>query len=133
MSFAEVKASDVDVVELVGGSCRIPIVRQTVKEMFGGVKDRSSTMNMDEAVARGCAMQCAILSPKFRVREFSVTDVQPFRVKLTWDAVGGSEGGSVTASSSFLRCFSLRRRRCLHFAENKTSSRRTISFPSPRS
>merc|ERR1712018_491564 len=45
-----------------------------------------TTLNADEAVSRGCALQCAILSPTFKVREFSVTDIQPFAIKLNWKA-----------------------------------------------
>ena len=59
--------------------------------MFG--KEPKTTMNQDEAVARGCAMQCAILSPSFRVREFSVKDSQPYRIKLAWGPIGLTEGG----------------------------------------
>ncbi|VDM84106.1 unnamed protein product [Strongylus vulgaris] len=40
----------------------------------------------------GAAMQCAILSPAFRVREFSIKDTQPYRIKITWSG-GASEGG----------------------------------------
>merc|ERR1719192_41791 len=47
------------------------------------------TLNADEAVSRGCALQCAILSPVFKVREFSVTDIQPYPIKLVWDNTGG--------------------------------------------
>ncbi len=43
----------------------------------------------------GCAMQCAILSPSFRVREFVVKDSQPFRIKLAWGSVGLTDGGYV--------------------------------------
>merc|ERR1711881_38035 len=46
----------------------------------------NTTLNADEAVSRGCALQCAILSPTFKVREFSVTDIQPFAIKLNWKA-----------------------------------------------
>merc|ERR1712004_278828 len=47
------------------------------------------TLNADEAVSRGCALMCAILSPTFKVREFSVTDIQPYPIKLVWDNQGG--------------------------------------------
>merc|ERR1712183_699328 len=47
--------------------------------------------NADEAVSRGCALQCAILSPTFKVREFSVVDIQPYPIKLVWDNHGGIE------------------------------------------
>ncbi|KHJ87295.1 DnaK family protein [Oesophagostomum dentatum] len=85
-----VKKEDVDAVEMVGGSSRIPIIRRIVNEVFG--MDPKTTMNQDEAVARGAAMQCAILSPAFRVREFSIKDTQPYRIKITWSG-GASEGG----------------------------------------
>ena len=52
-------------------------------------KTASTTLNADEAVSRGCALQCAILSPVFKVREFSVTDIQPYPIKLVWDNTGG--------------------------------------------
>ncbi|WKX99980.1 hypothetical protein Q1695_014673 [Nippostrongylus brasiliensis] len=85
-----VTKEDVDEIEMVGGSSRIPIIRRIVQEVFN--KDPKTTMNLDEAVARGAAMQCAILSPAFRVREFSIKDSQPYRVKITWSG-GASESG----------------------------------------
>lgn len=60
--------------EIVGGSSRIPAIKQLIEKVFH--KQPSSTLNQDEAVARGCALQCAMLSPAVRVRDFSVTDVQ---------------------------------------------------------
>ncbi|KAK5976164.1 Heat shock protein 4 [Trichostrongylus colubriformis] len=80
----------VDEIEMVGGSSRIPIIRRIVQEVFN--KDPKTTMNLDEATARGAAMQCAILSPAFRVREFSIKDSQPYRVKIIWSG-GASESG----------------------------------------
>lgn len=47
-------------------------------------KELSTTLNSDEAVARGCALQCAMLSPTFRVREFVVNDVISYPIVLTW-------------------------------------------------
>nr|CDJ94034.1 Heat shock protein 70 domain containing protein [Haemonchus contortus] len=85
-----VKKEDVDEIEMVGGSSRIPIIRRIVQDVFN--KDPRTTMNLDEAVARGAAMQCAILSPAFRVREFSIKDSQPYRIKITWSG-GASESG----------------------------------------
>lgn len=86
----DIKPEDIDEIEIVGGSSRIPMIRQIVKDIFG--KDPKTTMNQDEAVARGAAMQCAILSPTYRVREFSIKDLQPYRIRLSWndaDANGG--------------------------------------------
>ncbi|VDM85625.1 unnamed protein product, partial [Strongylus vulgaris] len=50
-----VKKEDIDSVEMVGGSSRIPIIRRIVQEVFG--KDPKTTMNQDEAVARGGASE----------------------------------------------------------------------------
>lgn len=73
---------DISAVELVGGSTRVPAIKTLIVEVFK--KEPSTTLNQDEAVARGCALQCAMLSPSFKVREFSVTDVQIYPVRLLW-------------------------------------------------
>ena len=73
----------------MGGSTRVPAVKQAVKHVFG--KEPSTTLNTDEAVARGCALQCAILSPTFRVRDFSITDVQPYPITLRWEGTSMDE------------------------------------------
>uniref|UniRef100_A0A8C1A8E8 Heat shock protein 4 like n=1 Tax=Cyprinus carpio carpio TaxID=630221 RepID=A0A8C1A8E8_CYPCA len=69
-------------IEVVGGATRIPAIKERISKFFG--KDISTTLNADEAVARGCALQCAILSPAFKVREFSITDAVPFPITLRW-------------------------------------------------
>ncbi|XP_065190061.1 heat shock 70 kDa protein 4-like [Sycon ciliatum] len=69
-------------VEVVGGSTRVPAVRDAIKRVFG--LELSTTLNQDEAVARGCALQCAMLSPTFKVREFKVEDVVSYPIRLTW-------------------------------------------------
>lgn len=81
---SEWKPEDIYSVEVVGGSTRIPVIKTTIEKIIGKVPN--TTLNADEAVSRGCALQCAILSPTFKVREFSVTDIQPFDIKLNWEA-----------------------------------------------
>ncbi|XP_005585649.1 heat shock protein 105 kDa isoform X1 [Macaca fascicularis] len=83
MAQTHLKVEDVSAVEIVGGATRIPAVKERIAKFFG--KDISTTLNADEAVARGCALQCAILSPAFKVREFSVTDAVPFPISLVWN------------------------------------------------
>ncbi|XP_007958256.1 heat shock protein 105 kDa isoform X2 [Chlorocebus sabaeus] len=83
MEQTHLKVEDVSAVEIVGGATRIPAVKERIAKFFG--KDISTTLNADEAVARGCALQCAILSPAFKVREFSVTDAVPFPISLVWN------------------------------------------------
>ncbi|XP_038055584.1 97 kDa heat shock protein-like [Patiria miniata] len=86
----KLKPDELYAVEIIGGSTRIPAVKELIKKIFK--KDASTTLNQDEAVARGCALQCAILSPTFRVREFNVMDVTPYSISLLWKAAEGEEG-----------------------------------------
>lgn len=47
-------------------------------------------MNADEAVSRGCAFSCAILSPVFRVRDFNVVDIVNYPIEFGWEKAPGS-------------------------------------------
>ncbi|XP_075564829.1 heat shock 70 kDa protein 4L isoform X6 [Pelecanus crispus] len=82
MEQAKLQREDIYSIEIVGGATRIPAVKEQISNFF--CKEISTTLNADEAVARGCALQCAILSPAFKVREFSITDVVPYSVTLRW-------------------------------------------------
>ncbi|KAI0355801.1 heat shock protein 70 [Trametes cingulata] len=74
----------IDAVELVGGCTRIPAVRKKIEAVFQG-KALSTTLNQDEAAARGATFACAMLSPVFRVRDFSIHDITPYPIKVTWE------------------------------------------------
>ncbi|TFK20742.1 heat shock protein [Coprinopsis marcescibilis] len=76
----------IDAVELVGGTTRVPAVKQKISEACGG-RALSYTLNQDEAVARGATFACAMLSPTFRVRDFSIHDVNHFPIKVQWEHV----------------------------------------------
>ncbi|MFT7803894.1 heat shock protein 105 kDa-like [Arapaima gigas] len=91
MEQAQLQPQNVSAVEVIGGGTRIPAVRAKIVKFFE--KDVSTTLNADEAVARGCALQCAILSPAFKVREFSISDVTPFPVSLSWSTEGDEPMG----------------------------------------
>uniref|UniRef100_A0A8C2G2T6 Heat shock protein 4a n=1 Tax=Cyprinus carpio TaxID=7962 RepID=A0A8C2G2T6_CYPCA len=82
MEQTRLKKDDIYAVESIGGASRIPAIKERISKYFG--KELSTTLNADEAVARGCALQCAILSPAFKVREFSITDVVPYPISLKW-------------------------------------------------
>jgi len=58
---AKMSKSDIDEIVLVGGSTRIPKVQDLIKEYFNG-KEPCKSINPDEAVAYGAAIQAAILS-----------------------------------------------------------------------
>ncbi|PFH45190.1 hypothetical protein AMATHDRAFT_71930 [Amanita thiersii Skay4041] len=73
----------IDSVELVGGSTRVPAVRAKIQQAFSG-KTLSFTLNQDEAIARGATFSCAMLSPVFRVREFHVHDITHYPIRVQW-------------------------------------------------
>jgi len=75
--------SDIDVVEVVGGGSRVPAIKERIQAFFD--KPLSFTLNQDEAIARGCAFSCAILSPIFKVRDFSVQDIISYPIEFTWE------------------------------------------------
>lgn len=80
---AKLTKDDIDVIEVVGGGSRVPAIKDRIQAFFG--KGLSYTLNADEAAARGCAFSCAILSPVFRVRDFSVQDVIPYPIEFAWE------------------------------------------------
>ncbi|KAM3407735.1 hypothetical protein ACQJBY_001231 [Aegilops geniculata] len=71
---AGLTTESVHFVEVVGSGSRVPAIIRIITEFFG--KEPRRTMNASECVARGCALQCAILSPTFKVREFQIGPFQ---------------------------------------------------------
>jgi len=74
---------EIDSIEIVGGSTRIPALKTRIADFFG--KTLSTTTNQDEAIARGATLACAVLSPVFRVRDFSVTDINTYPIDICWE------------------------------------------------
>ncbi|KAG4303991.1 hypothetical protein PORY_002644 [Pneumocystis oryctolagi] len=87
---ANMTVADIDSIEMIGGSTRIPSLKERISAFFG--KPLSFTLNQDEATARGCAFACAILSPVFRVREFSVYDIVSYPIQFSWEHHGEIPG-----------------------------------------
>jgi molecular chaperone DnaK len=84
MADAKVTASDIDEVILVGGSTRMPAVQNLVRRLTDG-KDPNMTVNPDEVVAVGAAIQAAIL--KGEVKDVLLLDVTPLSLGL--ETLGG--------------------------------------------
>ncbi|KAL4201207.1 hypothetical protein AMTRI_Chr02g257470 [Amborella trichopoda] len=82
-------------VELVGSGSRIPAIARMLASFFK--REPSRTLNASECVARGCALQCAMLSPIYRVRDYEVQDIFPFSIAFSSD-----EGPVSTPSSNIL-------------------------------
>uniref|UniRef100_A0A914YCM4 Uncharacterized protein n=1 Tax=Panagrolaimus superbus TaxID=310955 RepID=A0A914YCM4_9BILA len=76
---AETKINPAEVeVELVGGSSRVPLIRNIVEKHFG--HEAKTTMNQDEAIARGTALMAGLLSPRVRKTGFVLEDFAPYTV-----------------------------------------------------
>ena len=89
-------------VEIVGGASRMPCVQRLIHGYFG--KEPSRTLNSKETVSRGCALQCAMLSPAFRVREFQVQDSFPYTVEFSWEKDGETSTNVVFSRGSHVPC-----------------------------
>lgn len=73
---AHIKLSDIDVVVLVGGATKLPVVRNFIVKLFRKFPD--TTINPDEAVALGAAIQAAMKERREEVKEVILTDVCSF-------------------------------------------------------
>jgi len=80
---AELKASDIDEVVLVGGQTRMPKIRETVKEFFN--KEPNMSVNPDEVVAMGAAIQAGVLQGD--VKDVLLLDVTPLSLGI--ETLGG--------------------------------------------
>ena len=75
---AGLKASELNTILLVGGSTRVPLVLQKVEEFFG--KKPSASVNPDESVAQGAAIQAGIIGGD--VTDVLLLDVTPLSLSI---------------------------------------------------
>ncbi|XP_062089412.1 heat shock 70 kDa protein 14-like [Humulus lupulus] len=97
---AGLTVDNIHTVEVVGSGSRVPAMVKILTEFFK--KEPRRTMNASECVARGCALECAILSPTFKVREFQVNESFPFSIALSWkgSAPDAQNGGAENQQST---------------------------------
>jgi L1 cell adhesion molecule like protein len=83
LSDAKVSKSDIDEIVLVGGTTRIPKIQELLSNYFNG-KTLNKSLNPDEAVAIGAAIQCAILTGQGneKTNDLLLLDVTPLSLGI---------------------------------------------------
>ncbi|MDR2940691.1 MAG: molecular chaperone HscC [Clostridiales bacterium] len=76
LSDASIKLADIDTIVLVGGATKFSLVKNFVAKLFGRLP--ASSINPDEVVALGVALQCAMKERDAMIKEIVLTDVCPF-------------------------------------------------------
>lgn len=93
---ANLKLSDIDEVILVGGATKLSIVRRFAGRIFGRIPN--CTIDPDETVAIGAAIQCAMKERNSEVRDVVLTEVCPFTLGTT---VAVTRFGDVTEGGHY--------------------------------
>lgn len=89
-------------VEVVGGASRIPAIKRIIKDVFG--QEASTTLNADEVIAQGCALQCAMLSPSFKVaKQLQVLDFASYQINCKYWHVTEAESKTYSINPLFNR------------------------------
>lgn len=105
LQLAGLTFTDIADVEIVGGTTRVNIVKRRLGEilkldpaaMSYGLK---TTMNSDEAVARGAALQCAMLSSRMKVKPFAIVDRLCYGVVAHFETVAAPAAGDATPAGT---------------------------------
>ena len=99
---AKLTPADLASVEIVGGATRVASVKSRFADLLKLNKSKtnnglSTTMNADEAVARGAALQAAILSPRFKVKSYEIVEAHIYPIEVNWENTSSTSEGVETA------------------------------------
>ncbi len=87
---ARIAPGELDEIVLVGGATRMPMIRHLVTRLFQRLPLRA--INPDEAIARGAAIQAALMDRNASLEEIVLTDVMPYSLGIVIsERVGGRE------------------------------------------
>ena len=102
LSMSGLSLGNLDQVILFGGNTRVPKVQEVLQEVVGG-RDLGKSINSDEASALGSVYQAAYLSKGFKVKQFTVKDINLFPIQVEFnrnlDADDGQELSGAKESS----------------------------------
>ena len=94
LSEAKVEAKDIDEIVLVGGQTRMPAIQEATKKLFG--KDPNRSINPDEVVALGAAVQGGIVQGE--IKDVLLLDVTPLSLGI--ETLGGVNTILITKNST---------------------------------
>jgi len=89
MNSTTIKKEQLHSVEITGGSTRIPAIKQIIQEVFGLTP--CSSLNADEGVSKGCGLQAAEHSDKFRTKKFDIQEVVTNGIEAVYVHEGNQE------------------------------------------
>ena len=110
---SQIKQKKIDEIILVGGSTRIPKIKDLIQEFFEG-KQLNKSINQDEAVAYGAAIEAAVMTNEKHetIEKIILMDVTPFSL--------GIEGAGGTMTILYPRNVTIPAKKLKFLLQNKT-------------
>ncbi|CAG9484808.1 unnamed protein product [Plasmodium vivax] len=82
MQVSKLNIADVQSIEILGGSTRIPFIQKFLQQYFD--KPLSKTLIADESVARGCVLSGAMISKHYKVKEYECIERVTHPISVQW-------------------------------------------------
>ena len=86
LKIANVQKEQLKLIEVHGGTSRIPLVKAKITEIFG--KQPTQSLNPDECFAMGAGFDAAIISPQYRI-SFNVNEISKNQIMIKWTKPSG--------------------------------------------